>query len=251
MIFYFTGTGNSLYLAKKLAELTEDKICSIAEIMAGKAMPDEKDSIGLVFPTYAWAPPQIILDFTAKYLAKSSYSYFYAIASCAGSCGNLMHHVEKAAKRPLDAAFSVAMPNNDILTGDVESEEKIKEKLITATNKIEEIAKVIMERKTDVYEVTTGACPAFKSDFIAPIFHKYASSTKPFYAEDTCIACGKCARVCPVQNIKVDKKPVWGNNCTMCSACLHICPTRSVQRGKGTKNKGRYRNPKVQVKYNF
>ncbi|MGX7198720.1 EFR1 family ferrodoxin [Enterococcus nangangensis] len=164
MIFYFTGTGNSLYLAKKLGELTGDEVFSIAEIMAGKPMPACEGVVGLVFPTYAWAPPEIVLDFVEKHLVEDAKDiYFYAIASCAGSVGNLMHYLEKAAGRSLDAAFSV------------------------------------------------------KSGIVAPIFHKYASSTKPFYAEDTCITCGECEWICPMRNIKVDKKPVWGNNCSMCA----------------------------------
>lgn len=249
MIFYFTGTGNSLYLAEILGKLTEDETFSIAEIMAGKPMPDYNDSVGLVFPTYAWTPPKMVLDFVAKYLMDDI--YFYAVASCAGSCGNSMQYIEKSAGRPLDAAFSVAMPNNDIITGNVESEEKIQEKLAAAANRVEDIAPIIMERKTGVYDVKAGSYPSFKSSFISPIFHKYASSTKPFYAEDTCTACGKCVQVCPVQNIKVNKKPIWGKDCTMCSACIHTCPTRSIQRGKGTKNKGRYTHPTSSVEYDF
>lgn len=249
MIFYFTGTGNSLYIAKRLGELTKDKTFSIAEIMAGKPMPEYNGSVGLVFPTYAWVPPQMVLDFVAKYLVDDI--YFYAVASCAGSCGNLMQYIEKSANRPLDAAFSVAMPNNDIIIGNVESEEQIQEKLANATNRVEKIAQVINERKTGVYDVSVGSYPSFKSGFIAPIYHKYASSTKPFYAQDTCTACGKCAKVCPTQNIKVNKKPIWGKDCTMCSACIHTCPTRSIQRGKGTKNKGRYTHPTSSVEYDF
>ncbi|HIW20805.1 MAG TPA: EFR1 family ferrodoxin [Candidatus Dorea intestinavium] len=249
MIYYFSGTGNSLYVAQELAKSTGDEICSIAEILKGKALPASNGITGIVFPIYAWTLPKIVKDFL--HTQKLASGYFYAVATCGGSCGKAMKHLEKEANRKLDAAFSLAMPNNYIIGGDVDTKENEAKKLAAAKEALPKIAAVIKKQKAGVYHVVEGSMAGVLSGVVAPIFHKVATSPKPFYAEDSCDSCGKCARVCPTQNIIVKGKPSWGDNCTTCFACMHYCPQKAIQRGKGTKTKGRYVNPNVQVKYNF
>ena len=66
--------------------------------------------------------------------------------------------------------------------------------------------------------------------------------TKRFWAEDTCIGCGLCAKKCPISAIKLkDRKPEWAKaQCVMCLACLHHCPKFAIQYGKNTKKHGQY-----------
>ena len=56
-----------------------------------------------------------------------------------------------------------------------------------------------------------------------------------------CIDCGLCEKVCPVGNITVTDRPVWGGNCTQCLACYHVCPVHAVEYGKMTGKKGQYK----------
>ncbi|WP_446776238.1 EFR1 family ferrodoxin, partial [Macellibacteroides fermentans] len=74
-------------------------------------------------------------------------------------------------------------------------------------------------------------------------FNKYQVTAKPFFATDSCISCGLCEKACPVHNIRVVDKPVWGEFCTSCLACYHVCPQQAVQYGKATRNKHQYFNP--------
>lgn len=74
-----------------------------------------------------------------------------------------------------------------------------------------------------------------------PFFNTFLMSPKPFYATEACIACKKCEKACPVNNIKVTDRPVWGDNCTQCLACYHICPVHAVEYGKVTAKKGQYK----------
>lgn len=58
MIFYFSGTGNSAWVARQLAEGQNEELLSIAmEIDRNKAYKlKEGEKVGFVFPVYAWGP---------------------------------------------------------------------------------------------------------------------------------------------------------------------------------------------------
>ena len=72
-------------------------------------------------------------------------------------------------------------------------------------------------------------------------FNAFLMSPKPFHATEACIGCKKCEKVCPVGNITVTDRPVWGGNCTQCLACYHVCPVHAVEYGKMTGKKGQYK----------
>ena len=65
MIFYFTGTGNSLWVAKALSEALGETLISIADELHKKEVglvypvrPDEK--ILFVYPVHSWGPVEFI-----------------------------------------------------------------------------------------------------------------------------------------------------------------------------------------------
>lgn len=77
MIYYFSGTGNSKWVAEELARLTCDTAVSIADIVrsGGHAEVPEGQPVGLVFPVYAWLPPEIVSSFVSELSAdKDAYS---------------------------------------------------------------------------------------------------------------------------------------------------------------------------------
>lgn len=83
--------------------------------------------------------------------------------------------------------------------------------------------------------------PFTKSYLLRPLFNAFLMSPKPFHATEACIGCKKCEKVCPVGNITVTDRPVWGGNCTQCLACYHVCPVHAVEYGKMTGKKGQYK----------
>lgn len=240
MIYYFSGTGNSEWVAKKIASLTNDSALDIAELVRnGKAYITVKsgDVLGLIFPVYAWSPPYFVLDFL-KSIKVEEGAFCFAVCTCGDEAGLTIKIVEKMI--PLNSGYSVSMPNNYILLADVDSADIEKQKLDAAKIRVQKIADDVLSKKS-VFDFKRGSLAFLKSNLINFSFNKYAMSSKPFFVEATCNSCGICAAKCPTQNIKiVDGKPVWGQNCLQCLSCLNRCPQKAIQYGKKTKNKGRY-----------
>ena len=66
-------------------------------------------------------------------------------------------------------------------------------------------------------------------------------SNRPVLDTNKCVGCGKCARLCPLNDISiVDGLPVWGKNCTHCMACICHCPTGAIEYGRKSLGKPRY-----------
>ena len=247
MIFYFSGVGNSAWVARHLAERLQDNVLSVAEeINKGinyVAKPGEK--VGFVFPVYGWEPPKIVLDFVGK-IQMNCPDYLYFVCTCGDDVGKTTKVFESAIRAKgwkCNAGFSVTMPDTYVcLPGfDVDDKATLQLKMENATARVEYIAgellKGVQMAKFDCYE---GPLPYTKTYVLGGLFRAFLMSPKPFKATDKCTACGLCAKKCPVHNIKVEDKPQWGNNCTMCLACYHACPHHAIEYGKRTKNKGQY-----------
>jgi len=253
MIFYFSGTGNSVYAARTIAQAQGENIVSIALEMEKKIAdriytPKENDVIGFVYPIYAWGAPQIVLDFIRSMRMNCEKRYVFSLCTCGSNEGSATQVLRKALLKKgmeLSSAFSLSMPSNYIVGEDVESKVIQEEKLRKAQKRLEQINDVITSRKMDVFELLPGSKPWIKTTLINPLFNKFAMSTKSFYATDACISCGLCESKCPVHSITLQPKPIWGKACTQCLACINRCPVQAIQYGKATQNRGRYTHPEL------
>lgn len=235
MIFYFSGTGNSRWAAQRLAESTGDRVCSIAGL---KELPDldGESRVGLVFPVYAWGPPQVVMEFAGRLPRTGAFAF--GVGTCGSEAGLALKKL--AAVYPLDSCYSLVMPSNYILAEDVESDGAVRRKLADAAWNLERMAGEILAGKK-VYRVEEGAMAWIKSGIVNAGFNRFARSTKPFHADDRCNGCGLCAWNCPASAITVTEgRPVWSGACYQCLRCLHECPQRAIQYGSKTEGRGRY-----------
>ena len=241
MIYYFSGTGNSKWVAEELARRTGDEVQSIAALQKDGSVSVYANCgsrIGVVFPIYAWGAPLIVERF-CKSLTMMEGVYAYAVCTCGDEAGLALKRLKKMFD--FRAAWSVAMPNNYVIGFDLDTPEQEAKKVEAASGKLENIAKSILAGDS-VYEVNEGSGARMKTGFIRPMFNTFARSTRSFSVDDNCNSCGLCERICPIDAIELQNgKPVWvKKHCTQCLGCINRCPQRAIQHGTGTAKRGRY-----------
>ena len=250
MIIYFSGTGNSLWVAQQLAtELNEQLISAAEALHTGNMEVSLKagERLGFVFPCYSWGPAPVITEFIEKMQLSTMPSFCFMVTTCGDDIGLTADILAKQLSKrdiTLQAAYSVQMPNTYInMKGfDVDSDIVRMEKLHAAPARVAQIAQKVAEGRIAT-DVVTGSWPWAKSHIIRPWFLKNAMSDKKFHADAAlCTHCGACEHNCPLHNITLSDSglPKWNGHCTMCSSCMHRCPAKAINYGKATQNKGRY-----------
>ena len=251
MIFYFSGTGNSKWVAEVLAERLSDKAVFIPEaIKHGGAYSLKKgEKLGFVFPVYAWNVPAFILDFIRN-VDIINVGYLYFVATCGDDTGMMCRGFLDAVEHrrwKCSCGFAVKMPESYVaLPGfDVDPKDKEQKKLVKAENRILCIADYIERGAAGMFDCIPGSFPWIKTKVLGGFFNAFLMGSKPFHSTDDCISCGKCADVCPMGNIQLSDagRPLWGSECVDCYACYHSCPVHAVRYGRFTDKKGQYLHP--------
>lgn len=247
MILYFTGTGNSRYVAGKIARVTGDDVISINERMRNKnfSAPILADDKTLIFvcPTYAWRIPRIMQEWIEKTdLPKNCNVYF--VLTCGNDTSNALTHVKTLCESKswnLQGFAEVIMPENYIALFLVPDSNESKAIIQKAEPVIQEAANRIKNNENFEIVPKCNAIGKMKSGFINTFFYKFFVHAKPFYTTSKCNGCKKCVSLCPTNNISFkNSKPVWGPDCTHCMACICACPKEAIEYGNGTKKKNRY-----------
>lgn len=247
MIFYYSGCGNSRFIAKSIAEAMNDSLVFIPEAQReGKFEYTlaEKEMLGFVYPIYSWRPPHLVEEFVNDLKINGKPSYVWTAVTCGDNVGEteiIFRNELEAIGLNLDAAFCFKMPNTyiNMMGMSVDKPEVAEAKIAKAKEKLPKVIAMISEKKP-FSDMIKGGIPRIKSNVIGKSFWKWASD-KPFFTTDDCISCGKCAKVCPVQNITMENgRPHWNGHCNTCDACYHHCPKHAIQYGKQTRGKGQY-----------
>lgn len=249
MIFYFSGTGNSKWVADSIAHNIGEHTLSMAEAIHGRDFIFElsdSEIVGFVFPVHAWGIPLIVLHFISQIkIVNYKGQYVFFVMTCGDDTGMAPDLFVNALKRyglVCNGGFSVQMPNSYILMPgfDIDSKTVQKDKLAKGSERIKMISDCICNREC-LFLCHKGAFPHFKSYVLRPLFFRFMIDDSPFHIEGECNGCRVCEHSCPVSNIHLKGgMPVWSGHCIMCLACIHRCPTGIIQYGNRTQGKGRY-----------
>lgn len=249
MIVYFTGTGNSRFTAKMLADLLGDEAVSANDYIKSKDHPrlvSEKPWV-FVCPVYLSAIPVIFEDFIRGASFEDSKKAWFVVTSAGTSVCACPVYAEALSKEKgfeYMGTANVTMPQNYLISFfKTKSKEECAGIIEAAKPRIAELGGYIAGGKPfEVPDVKKWEIISTK--MVLGPFSKLYVKADAFYATDKCIGCGTCARVCPLNNISlVDGKPVWGKSCTHCVACINLCPTQAIEYGKATLGKPRCRCP--------
>lgn len=253
MIFYFTGTGNSLYAAQRLGTVFGENLVNITEAVKRDECSYELEPgemAGFVFPVYFYGIPVIVDDFIRKLsLHGRGEPYIYAVLTCGGSIlGADRMFFNKLGRRGYKVAgsFSLVMPDNYLLLYSPAPLNQQNRILTAADERLEQIGEFIRDRNGKA--VSSGVLAGAGSRFMY-LFYRYGRRTKKFYADSDCTGCGLCEIICPVRAIELKegkgmKKPEWTKErCVHCLACINRCPAAAIQYGRGTGKRRRYMNP--------
>ena len=244
MIIYFTGTGNSRYIAEKIAKKTADRLINVNDRIKRNDNSTIKTdgTLIIVMPTYAWRIPIIVRDWIIKTeFANANRAWF--VMNCGSGIGNAAkYNMELCDMKKFTymGTAQVVMPENYIAMFDAPDKEEAKQIISKAEPVIDNIIGLIKEGK--VFPIPrNNLYDRFMSGPVNKIFYALFVKADAFKVDDKCIGCDKCEQICPLNNIKIQNaKPVWGKDCTHCMACICHCPTEAIEYGKKSVGKPRY-----------
>jgi ferredoxin len=249
-IYYFTGTGNTLSVARDLAEeLGNSELVPIPALMQQQKIVCDADAVGIAFPVYYIDMPDIVQEFVRR-LRFSGSPYIFGIATCGERPGGALFRLKELLEekgQTLASGFVVVMPENFIgpvdLMGDAPHRQ---EKFAAARDRIPAVAAAIRKRERSAPEGNGSALFRIGGKITKTLSTTIYNTPGHLRATCRCNRCGTCRRVCPTHNITVEKDGVrWGGNCTQCYACIHWCPQEAIEIGRRTAGKPRYHHPDV------
>ncbi|MFH0967430.1 MAG: EFR1 family ferrodoxin [Methanobacteriota archaeon] len=252
-IYYFSGTGNSLVAARKIAGLLGDaELIPIATLRQSGTITALSGRIGIICPVYDMGIPVIVRDFLQNLVVDKS-TYLFAILTLGGQGAAALKLINTCLreknKRVLSAGFLVKMPGNFPPVGVPPTGKKRDTILASAEKELDRIGEHILKKK----ENSIGFTP-FSSLLQSLLYGSFSkgvhSLDEKFTVSEACTSCGTCASVCPTGNITIiDGRPVWNHQCELCCGCLNFCPVEAINLHMmlGTKGRGRYHHPDITV----
>ncbi|MCC2253723.1 EFR1 family ferrodoxin [Ruminococcus sp. CLA-AA-H200] len=246
MVFYFTGTGNSLYAAKQIGK----ELISIPQAIHKKEQKWRADEIGIVCPVYGHEMPAMVKEFLKKAEFQTDYLFIVlTYGNIHGGAAKLAQkELERSGKRA-DYINTVEMVDNFLPAFDMDEQ--------TASEPEKQIEKHLARICSDIREHRKWIQPASEAD--RAWHRKYLEYQKALQAEqrphiyhvtEECIGCGICMRVCPAGCIylKEQRAVHTMENCQMCMACIHHCPENAIRLTIPEKNPlARYHNEHIRL----
>jgi len=251
-IFYFSSTGNSLWSAKKIAQIIKEKnpqeTCELAGIGAEAQKSEiviEADAVVFVFPSYAYGLPLAVRRFAKSAVFRTPYAASLVTygSSPGGTLAVLRRILKKKGIGKLFFGKIPAVENYLAMFGPPDAQ--IIKKRVTMQEK------ATIEAALSIIEGRENKVCVFRpfSSFVSWLF---SLGVKIFYKQyrlgGNCNGCGICEKICPIRAIVMkDGKPVFTNRCEHCQGCVNLCPLRAIQFGRVKFGTPGYCHPEIAI----
>jgi ferredoxin len=259
-IYYFSGTGNTLWSARKIAGYLEGhanpssavepvpvEMFNIGRLMRLPPVPVEADRVIFMFPSYAYQMPLMVGRFLIRSEIRSP--YIAALVTYGSDPGGTLaeaHHILKRKNLSLSFAGRIPCVENYIPIFGPPGERAKKKRLLLQEGATEKAARAIGEGKTN----SPWKIRPF-SVFISSLFRlglRKGIFAKAFKLGAECNGCGLCGKICPAGAITMENgKPVFSAACEQCQACLNWCPRRGISFLRLKPGTERYHHPGIRV----
>ncbi len=244
MNFYFTGTGNSLYVAKRLDEDHR----SIPQVLRRKELAFSGEKIGIVCPVYGHEMPRMVKEFLKRAVFRTEYLYLVlTYGKLHGGAAELAKKYLRRIGKSADYINTVLMVDNFLPAFDMAEETALDKRV---DEQLAVIAADIGKKRREI-QPSSLRDRAVHCGYLAMVRNRPETFWANYTVTDDCIGCGICARVCPAGCIHIDKQRAVHSpgSCQACYACIHACPKTAIRlEGLPMRepNPGaRYRNPNI------
>ena len=255
-IFYYSGTGNSLVVAKELqTRMPGSRLVPIASLLGSGRIVSEAPLLGLVFPVYAFGLPEPLRELLSR-LDMSREQEIFALATRGGSPCRVFEELDSLLGKKgktLGSRSFIDMPSNAVGMHELDSSEEAASKEAEMKAKVEAFAAALLEGRSFRRPDSHGSF--LKERILFPPIRALARATnylgadRSFHADQSCTGCGICAEACLSGRIAMEGgRPRWRKEprCHYCLACINYCPSKSAQIGLlKTEGKGRYHHEGV------
>ena len=259
LIFYFTGTGNCLYVARQLAD-ENTELLSIPQMMNQGRTDFEADEIGFIYPVYGHMPPYMVRQFLKKARLKAEYT-FAVLTFGARKCNavEILDGITRKAGWQFSYLSTLMMVDNWLPNFDMNEQVKmdkhIPENLASIKDDISKRKHWMQPVSEEEREQHDGFMAYTGLD---PEVGFLKKSEKYFVVTDRCIGCSVCTDVCPRGNYSLTSDGVkTAGDCEFCFACIQNCPQKAIKFAKvdddpllanGEKNpEARFRNEHISL----
>ena len=245
MVFYFTGTGNSLYVAKHL----DDECFSIPQELKKENLEYTSETIGIICPNHGHEMPPQVREFIKRATFNTKYLYIViTFGNDQGGAAEIAYRYCLSVGKYPNYVVSLEMTDTFIPIF------SLKDQLEKDKHELENIGfiKGGIERRVNFVQ-RASSLDKFIHWFYSLVVRKQdAKIWARFKLTDNCTGCSICSKVCPGKCITiVDGKPVRNNeNCQACFACLNACPRKAIKLDGPLPDKNpnlRYRNRYIEL----
>lgn len=245
LLFYFTGTGNSLHISRSIAaRLGDVSILPLVSLLSpAAAHVFTEKTVGFVFPTHFYTLPDLVKK-AIELCEFEKDTYFFAAATSGGDAGNALADLDavlRAKNSRLHYGIEIPLGDNSLALQTPALE--IQNRLANSDDLLNQLTRAVIARDTDsVFRRSTGA--TLKQNGVRFAMRHYYRFEDRKIDRAACSHCGLCQRICPVNNIQIEKGEVrFGEHCALCFACINYCPRQAIRFGR--------LHPRKETQYRF